>query len=51
MFPPRVIVVGEGDNSSEMGHYCLGWVRERIMDVRMGVTGKRYYNKERRNAR
>lgn len=43
--------MGEGDNSSEMGHYCLGWVRERIMDVRMGVTGKRYYNKERRNAR
>lgn len=45
MLPPRVIVVGEGEDVSEMGHYCLGWVRERMIDVSMGVTGRRYYAK------
>lgn len=43
--------MGEGEDMSEMAHYCLDWARERIMDVSMGVTERRCYDKERRNAR
>lgn len=40
-FPPRIIVVGEGEDVSEMAHHCLGWARERIMGVSMGATERR----------
>lgn len=44
--------MGEGKDMSEMAHYCLDWARERrIMDANMGVTERRCYDKERRNAR